>query len=241
VFTVIQELLTTHTAGKIIVYSSSVDRVRRIAELLDCEAYFRAITDKADMFARIIGPACRVVVATNALSLGINIPNIRAVVYMDPVTKLRDFGQDSGRAGRDGALSESIIISAPLPYRSGAVTEVSIMTRSNIERPLAAFDSGQSCIRVILDGHLDGRENRQRCEDGEEQCWVCRGGDISVVQSGEEEQEMAVSRDIADDANADERQDQVEFEAVSSQRRQVREHMQSTQRSAASEVNTFRR
>jgi superfamily II DNA helicase RecQ len=93
-----------------------------VAELLDCEAYYRAVTDKADVFTRIVGPACRVVVATNALSLGIDIPDIRAIVYMDSVTKLRDLRQESGRTGRDGALSESIIISAPLPHRGGAMT-----------------------------------------------------------------------------------------------------------------------
>jgi hypothetical protein len=46
------------------------------------------------------------------------------------------------------------------------------------------IDETATCRRVILDGYLDRREKeRVGCEEGEEKCDVCRGGE------GEEEDE----------------------------------------------------
>ncbi len=58
----------------------------------------------------------RVIVATNALGLGIDVPDIRVVVHIGFIRnlKLKNYSQESGRAGRDGGRSEAIII---LPVR----------------------------------------------------------------------------------------------------------------------------
>lgn len=57
----------------------------------------------------------RVVIATVAFGLGINIKDIKTVInYGLPLT-LEEFVQESGRAGRNGDLSESIL------YHSGAL------------------------------------------------------------------------------------------------------------------------
>jgi hypothetical protein len=34
----------------------------------------------------------------------------------------------------------------------------------------------------VLDAYLDGRESRERCEDGEERCDVCRGLDEEMEE-----------------------------------------------------------
>ncbi len=43
----------------------------------------------------------RVIVATNALGLGIDIPDVRLVVHAGLPRRLRDYAQESGRGGRD--------------------------------------------------------------------------------------------------------------------------------------------
>ncbi|OBT94379.1 hypothetical protein VE01_07737 [Pseudogymnoascus verrucosus] len=63
----------------------------------------------------------QVIVATNALGLGIDVPDIRVVIHVEVVWRLKDYGQESGQAGRDGQSSEAIII---MPKRSGQPSEV---------------------------------------------------------------------------------------------------------------------
>lgn len=44
----------------------------------------------------------RVVVATSALSMGVNFPDVKYVIMHGPPRNLLDFHQQAGRAGRDG-------------------------------------------------------------------------------------------------------------------------------------------
>ena len=99
------------------------------------------------------------VVASNALGLGIDMPNIRAVIHVDGPRSIRDFGQESGRAGRNRQISESIIIAAP-------DTEPG-------DGRMAELIYGQRYCRVILDSYLDGREDRRPYKAYEEAYFVC--------------------------------------------------------------------
>jgi len=47
----------------------------------------------------------KIVVCTDSFALGVNIPDIRAVVCYDPAKDISAFVQQAGRAGRDGLLS----------------------------------------------------------------------------------------------------------------------------------------
>lgn len=52
----------------------------------------------------------RVVVATSALGMGIDIPEIRLIVHAGEPRSMMDYGQGSDRAGRDGGRNEAVVV-----------------------------------------------------------------------------------------------------------------------------------
>ena len=52
----------------------------------------------------------RLVVATTALSMGVNFPDIRYIINWSPARNLLDHHQEAGRAGRDGKQSDIVVI-----------------------------------------------------------------------------------------------------------------------------------
>jgi superfamily II DNA helicase RecQ len=77
---VVQEKLEQYAApGKIIVYSSRVTQAEKLGELLGCPVYHRNMDDhigKAQRMREWLRGDNRVIVATNALGLGVDIPDI---------------------------------------------------------------------------------------------------------------------------------------------------------------------
>ncbi|KAJ9655822.1 hypothetical protein H2201_008717 [Coniosporium apollinis] len=85
-------------------------KVRTIADGLSCDAFYHDAVGKEAMLEDFRTGKRRVIMATNALGIGIDIPDIRCIVHADRPRTLLDYAQESGRAGRDGRRSEAIVV-----------------------------------------------------------------------------------------------------------------------------------
>lgn len=178
--TQVQEIVETlkdkHPApGQIIVYCKRIDQAKRLARILQCSVYHRTVgseEEKKGILRRLTGQQERVFTATNALGLGVDAPTIRAVVHVGIREDLAQYAQESGRAGRDGLASEAIVMRSTWRDRNGQ-TKVEQVWRA--DPAMKVFLKGESCRRIPLDKHMDGRDDRTACEVGEERCDVCCG------------------------------------------------------------------
>lgn len=115
------------------------------------------------------------IVATSALGSGIDIPDIRLVIHIGLPRSLRDFVQESGRGGRDGQKSRSVIV--VLDYRTTAQDPSDVPEKEDIQEFVR---DTIRCRRTILSRVMDGRMDRMACEEGEELCDLCRTKEISM-------------------------------------------------------------
>jgi superfamily II DNA or RNA helicase len=182
----VRAALARYASGKVIVYGQTVETVERLAGALGCAAYHSKVADKAGKRRRMREwvDGGRVIVATNALGVGIDVPDVRVVIHVGAPRRLRDFAQESGRAGRDGAGSESVIV-----WRRGGGQVAAEGQAPWREAEMEEYVQGQRCRRVILDSVMDGREDRMGCVEGEVFCGVCEGEVFCGVCEGEGEGE----------------------------------------------------
>jgi superfamily II DNA helicase RecQ len=186
--------------AKIIVYGSSIDTIEELGRGLNCHKYYHDVGSRAqkdEIQGRWESADGRVIVASNAFGLGIDQPDVRVVIHVGPIHRLRDYVQESGRAGRDGKRSEAIIMRGEglqeamqqQQARARKAHEIPrvLMTaddKKRIERgKVDKFISGSQCRRIHLDQEMDGRVDRVGCEDGEEKCDVCQKDDNTMQEA----------------------------------------------------------
>jgi superfamily II DNA helicase RecQ len=187
----IQQKLEEYPApAKMIIYSNSIDTIEELGGRLGYPMYYAGVgseQEKARIQQRWENGTERVAICSNAFGLGIDQPDVRLVAHVGPIFDMENYGQESGRAGRDGEPSEAVIIVGAgtqqalqqqqerrrrEPTRSAAI--ITEADRARVKRlKVEQFMSGASCRRVHLDHVLDGRTGRLRCEEGEVKCDVC--------------------------------------------------------------------
>jgi superfamily II DNA helicase RecQ len=106
----VRQKMRQYKSGKIIIYGNSVAKVKTLAEKFSCDAYYHDTVGKASILADFIAGKQRVMVATSALGMEVDIPNIRCIIHVDWPRTILDYAQESSRAGQDGVRSEAIII-----------------------------------------------------------------------------------------------------------------------------------
>lgn len=197
------------STAKAIIYCQTKKATQALAEALGCDAYYSDVGTEDEKARRLrdwmsgkhregVYKNGRVIVATNALGLGIDIPDIRVIVYLEMPRRIGDYGQQSGRAGRDGLPSEALV------FRAMRGASDQMKTNGPLDASCREFLSHTQCRRISLDRGLDGRQDRLACEEGEEKCDFCQSTAFSnPTQSpqlhhdnSDEEYEDEESRDV---------------------------------------------
>jgi ATP-dependent DNA helicase RecQ len=176
--------------GRTIIYCSTRKVTERVAKALKTAGlkvghYHAGRTKLARQRAQSAFEAgrTRVLVATNAFGMGIDLPDIRLIVHFQTPGSVEAYYQEAGRAGRDGdparcllffgradlatqrRLSERSASSAVLDRRRGDAL-------AEIER----YATRVGCRHQALVSHFTGQDDEPECG----RCDCCRGDSVEI-------------------------------------------------------------
>jgi superfamily II DNA or RNA helicase len=165
-----------HGQSKVLIMCNSRTGAEEVARRgsFPCEYYHAGMSNRAreEVLEDFRQGRFRVIAATGAFGMGIDIDDIHLVIHIDEPWDMLDYGQTSGRGGRDGGPTEAIII------RGGYASEDGLV-RQYIDGPRPP------CRRILIDRYLDGDHQRQQCQEGEQACDICEQAPADPVTPSE--------------------------------------------------------
>ena len=112
--------LRRHPAGRGIIFCRSRARTESLAarlnrEGLRCAAYHARMPreERLGLQEAFTTGSLRLLCATSAFGLGVDLPDVRFVLLDAPPDNMLDLAQQLGRAGRDGAPADCVVLTGP--------------------------------------------------------------------------------------------------------------------------------
>lgn len=188
------QLLSILGTGRCIVYARTRKECEQLAGALvaagvDAVAYHAGLEMAVRKQLHTATPRC--VVATVSFGMGVNIPNIRAVVHIGIAKSLAAYLQETGRAGRDGLPSRCTLLYHPTDVRR----LLHMVTEDHERRELRLMDAwaqettGCRVVALLAHFRFSDSETTHRCVS---LCDVCCAGseEHHVVTASEEQQRL---------------------------------------------------
>lgn len=151
--------------GRGVIYVRSYDTGGVVSQALDCPFYRARAAAKSEVLQQWMRGSGGWIVATGALGTGINIEGIRYVIHVGRPYGLTSFVQQSGRGGRNGEVSESVIITrvenSSGRRRPGITSEYSVEQVD--EDAMTEFIQTRGCRRQVLSRYMDGQASGTSC------------------------------------------------------------------------------
>ncbi|CAN9192094.1 unnamed protein product [Alternaria alternata] len=144
---------------KAVIYCKYKDTCEKLAQQLECD-YYHAGLD-ADDRSRVLKAWLQrggLITATSSLGTGVDYPEIVGVLHVDTPYGAMDFAQESGRAGREGQLVDSVIlVESPRQKAPALDIPVDHSWRALDEAAIQEFINPRlgACRRSILSSFLD--------------------------------------------------------------------------------------
>lgn len=188
-----EKWMTTSLADddRALIFTRSKETAEQLAGLLHCDCYHSSSmadeTRRRAILQRWRSGQHRVLVGTTSLGTGLDYPCVRLVLHVDAPYGLVDFAQESGRAGRDGQVSTSVILLSKEKEKKKEAENEESSTPD--EQALREFLISRGCRRRIMDEYMDGCMGRA-CMTHEAACDRClRGEAASEAEKSETESE----------------------------------------------------
>ena len=177
------EFLAQHKNACGVIYCSTRSKVEEVNDFVNKLGY------EARRYHAGLGPEerkknqqafldgqCKIIVATNAFGMGIDKSDVRFVLHYNMPLDLESYYQEAGRAGRDGKLSECLLLFDKEDVRintylieQGKKDAATIAHEKNLLRLMEGYANSKTCLRKYMLNYF-GEQADETCGN----CSNCR-------------------------------------------------------------------
>lgn len=151
------------STDKTIIFINNKQACEHLAKKLNCDYYHSDVPNKEEIIKNFgTNPNKLILIGTSSIELGINILNVRLTIYIGVQLDLASFIQGSGRAGRDGKLSFSLLIYQDWWFRNKEISyefDINTIDFNNYDKiqisNMHKYIYARNCRRIILNEIFD--------------------------------------------------------------------------------------